>query len=139
MATLMAAYSSEKNPWALAGLVTATAFVLWIAHFYSRALAWTIAHGRPKLRDVGGVGLGELGILLAAAPPVIALLLGAIGLIRESSSVWLALITGLVILGAEGVRYARLEGFGRAGTLAATGLNLALGLLVVTLKVLIAH
>ena len=34
---------------------------------------------------------------------------------------------------------ARLEAFGRAGTLAATGLNLALGLLVVALKVLVAH
>ena len=39
----------------------------------------------------------------------------------------------------EGVRYARLEGLGRTGTLTATALNVALGLLVVALKVLVVH
>ena len=77
--------------------------------------------------------------MLAAALPVAALLLGAIGVLRETSAVWVALGVGLFTLAVEGVRFARLEGLGRSGTLAATGLNVALGLFVVALKVFIAH
>jgi hypothetical protein len=45
----------------------------------------------------------------------------------------------LVTLAAEGVRNARLEGFGRAGTLLAVAVNLGLGSHVVALKVGLAH
>jgi len=77
--------------------------------------------------------------VLAAVLPFTALVLGAIGIFRESTAVWIAMGVGLFTLGMEGVRYARLEGLGRAGTLAAMALNLSLGLLVVALKVLVAH
>ena len=52
---------------------------------------------------------------------------------------WTALGLGLFTLGAEGVRFSRLEGFGRGATLMATSLNITLGLFVVTLKVFLAH
>jgi hypothetical protein len=81
----------------------------------------------------------ELGIVLAAVLPILALVLGAIGVLRETRAVWVALGVGLFTLAAEGVRYSRLEGFGRTATLAATGLNLVLGLLVVALKIAVAH
>ena len=42
-------------------------------------------------------------------------------------------------LPTKGARYARLESLGRGGTLIAITLNLALGLVVVVLKVAIAH
>ena len=51
----------------------------------------------------------------------------------------LALTAGLVTLGVDGLRFARYEGLGHAGTLAAVGLNLALGLMVVALKVAVMH
>jgi len=139
MATLTAAYASEKDPWRLAVTVAAAVFVLWIAHVYAHTLSEALAEGRPKLYDLGSTARRELGIMLAAALPVFALLLGAIGVLRETTAVWLALAVGLFTLGVEGLRFARLEGLGRGGTLAATGLNVALGLLVVALKVLVAH
>jgi hypothetical protein len=139
MATLTAAYASEKDPWKLATTVAGAVLVLWIAHVYAHTLSEAVAEGRQKLYEMGSVARRELGIVLAAALPVASLLLGAIGVFRETTAVWVALGVGLLTLGVEGVRFARLEGLGRGGTLAAIGLNVALGLFVVLLKVLIAH
>jgi hypothetical protein len=140
MATLTAAYATEKDPWRLAVLVWTTAFVLWVAHLYAHGLSESISRRRrlswPELTDIAH---RELGILLAAAVPSAALLLGAIGVLRESRSVWLALGIGLVTLAAEGLRYARIETLGRTATLTIVAANLAVGLLVVLLKVTIAH
>jgi hypothetical protein len=140
MATLTAAYATEKDPWKLAVLVASTAVVLWIAHLYAHGLSESIERSRRLAReDITRIARRELGILLAAAPPVAALVLGAVGLLGRSASVWLALGIGLATLAVEGIRYARLEHLGRGATLGAIGTNLALGLLVVALKVGLQH
>jgi hypothetical protein len=139
MATLTAAYASEKDPWKLASTVAAAVLVLWIAHVYAHTLSETLAEGHTGLGLLGSIARREVGIVLAAVLPFASLGLGAIGVMRESTAVWVALAIGLATLGAEGVRYARLGGLGRAGTLAAVCLNVTLGLCVVTLKVLVAH
>src|SRR5438034_9329191 len=136
MATLTAAYAGEKDPWKLATTVAAAVLVLWVAHVYAHTLSETLFERPLRVGIVRSIARRELGIVLAAVLPFVALVLGAIGVFRESRAVWIALGVGLFTLGMEGVRYARLEGLGRFGTLAATGLNVALGLLVVALKVL---
>jgi hypothetical protein len=140
MATVTAAYANEHDPWRLAVIVWTTALVLWIAHLYAHGLAESISR-RQRLTgaEVAQIARRELGILLAAIPPSSALLLGALGVIREARSVWLALALGLVTLGAEGIRYARLETLSRPETLVIVAANLGLGLLVVALKVAVAH
>jgi hypothetical protein len=140
MATLTAAYATEKDPWRLAVLVWTTAFVLWVAHLYSHGLAESISRRqRLSAEELMDIARRELGILLAAAVPSAALLLGALGIIRESASVWVALGLGLAILAAEGLRYAHIETLGRTATLTVVGANLTIGLFVVVLKVAIAH
>jgi hypothetical protein len=140
MATLTAAYATEKDPWRLAVLVWTTAFVLWVAHLYAHGLAESISRGqRLSWDELKDIARRELGILVAAAVPSAALLLGALGIMRESASVWLALGIGLAILAAEGVRYARIEALGLTATLSIVGANLAVGLFVVILKVTVAH
>ena len=140
MATITAAYATEKEPWKLAALVSSTALVLWFAHLYAHGLSESIALSRRLARkELSAIARRELGILLAAAAPTAALVLGAAGVLAERTAVWLALGMGLVTLAVEGVRYARLERLGRVGTVAAVGMNLALGLLVVLLKVLVEH
>jgi hypothetical protein len=81
----------------------------------------------------------ELGILLAAIPPTIALTLGGLGVFDETASIWLALGLGLGILAVEGVRYARIERLGSAGLLLAVCTNVGIGLLVVLLKAEVLH
>jgi hypothetical protein len=140
MATLTAAYATEKHPWRLAVLVWTTAAVLWLAHLYAHGLAESVAQRRLlSVDELTDVARRELGILLAAAGPSSALLLGALGVLKESTCVWIALGVGLATLAAEGVRYARLETLGRAATIGMVGANVGLGLLVVGLKVAIAH
>ena len=140
MATLTAAYASEKHPWKLAIIVASTAIVLWVAHLYAHTLGESIRHERrPSRDDVTSIARRELGILLAAAGPVAALVLGAAGALGDTASVWLAFAVGLVILAAEGIRYARFERAGFVVSVAAIGTNLALGLVVVALKVALSH
>jgi hypothetical protein len=140
MATLTAAYASEKHPWKLAVIVASTALVLWLAHLHAHGLSESITEGRRLTRDdVKAVARRELGILLAAAGPIAALVLGAVGLIGDSAAVWLAFGIGLFTLAAEGYRYGRLEQAGLGGTIVAMSMNLGLGLAVVGLKVALAH
>jgi hypothetical protein len=139
MATVTA-FGRHTQPWRLAQLVAATVIVFWIAHIYAHGLSESIALRRPlRLRALAPIARRELGIVLAAVLPITALVLGGLGLLRENRAVWLALGVGLGTLAIEGVRYARLEGFGLVGTFAAIAANLVLGLLVVLLKVTIAH
>ncbi len=140
MATLAAASGDDSHPWSLAVLVATVVSAVWVAHLYSHALSESIERGqRATFADLKRIGQRELGILLAAALPITALLLGAVGLLRERTAIWLAFGIGLVVLVVQGVRYARVEGLGRSGTALAVAANLALGLLVVGLKVMIFH
>ena len=81
----------------------------------------------------------EAGILLAVVPPSLALLLGAVGVLDETASIWLALAVGLAILAYEGLRYSRIERLGPSGTFLAVALNTGIGLLVVLLKAVALH
>jgi hypothetical protein len=65
--------------------------------------------------------------------------LGAAGIVRERTSFWLAFAVGLAALTVQGVRYARLEQLSRVGTTVSIARNLALGLVIIAMKVLIAH
>ncbi len=140
MATVTAAYATEKHPWRIAVIMWSTAFVLWVAHLYAHTLSESLSEGRRlSRRELVSVGGRESGILLASVGPGIALILGAVGVLAEKTAVWAALGVGLATLAAEGVRYARVERLGLTGTLAVTAANLALGALVVVLKVVVAH
>ena len=94
---------------------------------------------RLTLDELRHIARREAGLLFAAGLPIAALIVGATGAIDETPAVWLALAIGLVTLGVEGVRYARLEALGRTATLVAVAANVSLGLLVVALKVGLAH
>src|SRR4051794_1529865 len=78
MATLTAAYASQKHPWKLAGIVASAAVVLWVAHLYAHGLSESIVKKRRLTRDELRALFGrDLGILLAAVVPTTALVLGA--------------------------------------------------------------
>jgi hypothetical protein len=141
MATI-AAYGRAfpDNPWRVEELVATTAVVLWIAHLYTHGLSESISERRPlRFARIRTLARRELGILLAAVPPCVALTLGALGLFDETASIWLALSLGLAALALEGVRYARIEHLAGTGTLVSIAANVGLGVLVVGLKVVILH
>jgi hypothetical protein len=140
MATVAAGAGAETDPWQLALLVFATVVVLWIAHVYAHALAETVERGRRlDLAELTDVARRDVAVVLAATGPIAALVLGALGVVRESRAIWLALVFGLVALAVQGVRYARIERLNRTGTLVSVAINLGLGLVIVALKAAVAH
>ena len=60
-------------------------------------------------------------------------------MLTERTAVQLALWLGVVTLTAQGIRYAQLERLSRSATFVTVTLNLAIGLAIVALEVLIAH
>jgi hypothetical protein len=53
--------------------------------------------------------------------------------------VWIAFGLGLAVLAAQGLLFSRFERLGAATTIGVVAANLGLGLLLVALKVLVAH
>jgi hypothetical protein len=140
LAALAAGAAEDLRPQRLAVVVAATAAVIWIAHVYAHSLGESIEHGhRLRLNELSSVALREMPILAAAAGPTLILVIGALGLIKESTDIVLAFGVGLLALAAQGARYARVEHLGPWSTAGAIATNLALGGLVVMLKVLISH
>jgi len=132
------AFPHEPGRIALAALVTAVIF--WLAHVYAHALAQSVGTGQHlTVSEVRRIGRREASLIEAAVPPIAALLLGALGIVSEQVALWLAFALGLVVLGAQGVLFARAERLGAAATIAVVALNLALGAVLVGLKLLVSH
>ena len=141
LAVLIAAYAAERHhPWKLVEVVVSGVFVFWFAYVYAHALSESIESGNRLSRPtVIRIANRELGLIFSAAAPVAALLLGALGAIRESAAIWVAIALGFAALFVQGVRYARVTHLGRAGTAAILLINLVLGVFVVLMKVKLFH
>jgi hypothetical protein len=130
----------QHDLWRLGGIASTTVIVLWVAHVYSHGLGESLHVGRRLTWDeLVSVAYRELSILLAAILPLAAIALGALGVLRENTAIWLALGAGVATLAIQGVRFARLEQLTRTGTIVTVAVNLALGLFIVALKVAVAH
>jgi hypothetical protein len=140
MAALAAGAVEELTPGQLIAVVASTSAVIWVAHVYAHTLGESIERGRRlDWAEFSFIAEHEVPILAAAAAPVAVLLLGVFGVIEETPDIWLAFGLGFVALAVQGARYARVERLGPRGTTAVIALNLALGGIVVMLKVLISH
>lgn len=140
MAALAAGAVEHLSPDALIVVVATTSTVIWIAHVYAHTLGESIERGhRLDLAELRAIGGRELPILGAAAVPTCVLLLGVFGVIPETPDIWLAFGIGFAALAIQGARYARVERLGPAATIAIIAADLALGGLVVMLKVLVSH
>jgi len=140
MAALAAGAVEHLSPGQLMAVVVSTSGVIWLAHVYAHALGESIERGhRLDWAEFRSIAEHEVPILAAAAAPVSVLLLGELGIIDEQPDIWLAFGIGFAALAVQGARYARVERLGWAGTTAVVALNLALGGVVVALKVVISH
>lgn len=140
MASIAAGAFARVGPRELIGIVMATSFVIWLAHVYAYTLGKSIERSRRlRWEEFKSLAVNEGPILGAAAAPISVLLLGAVGLVEESTDIWIAFGVGLVALAVQGERYARVAGLGGGRTVVVILLNLALGGIVVTLKALVTH
>jgi hypothetical protein len=134
------AHAYEHHLWRLVVLAGGSAVVLWLAHVYSHALGESLTLGRRiTVDEVASIARLEFAVIAAAIIPLVAVALGATGVLAQRTGVQLALWLGVAALAAQGIRYARLERLSPTSTIVTIGLNLAIGLALVALEVLIAH
>ena len=132
------AYPDE--PGHIAVLVVITTGVFWLAHVYSHSLGESVARDRRvSLDELLHIAHREGSIIEATVPPIAALLLGALGIFSEPTALWVAFASGLAVLGAQGLVFARIERLGPLATLAVVAVNLALGVALVGLKLFVSH
>jgi hypothetical protein len=132
------AYPHEPGHIAVLALVTAVVF--WVAHVYADSLGHSVAHDeRISFDELKHIARREASMIEAALPPAGALLLGSLSVLSTRAAVWTALGLGLAVLGAQGIAFARMERLGRLGTMLVIGVNLALGVVLIALKVFITH
>jgi hypothetical protein len=128
--------ASDASAVALAVLVTAVVF--WLAHVYARVLGSDVSQARKPTRTELAHTLREhLSLVEVVVPLVLVLGLGAIGVIPDRAAFIAATVIALVELAAAGGYAARTRGAGLRSTAMSAAIALALGLLVVLLKVLV--
>jgi len=128
------------SPGRITAFVVLTAVVLWLAHVYAHGVGHSVSEGkRMSLAELGHIARREGAIVEAALPPIVPLLLAAVGLISTQAAIWAALALGLVVLGVQGVEFARIERLGWIGTLTSIAANVGFGLLLVALKLFLTH
>ena len=140
MAALTAGAAGNPGLWQLSAIVATSVLVIWVAHVYSEGLGESIELGRRlDSPELAAIARRELAIPLAAVVPIAALALGALGFVRETRAVWLAILIALATLMLQGARYAAVERLSRMGTLVSIGVNTLLGLVIVALKAGLSH
>jgi hypothetical protein len=133
-----AAKAYPDNPWKIVVLLAVTAIVFWLAHVYAHSVAHVFSEDRHlSFGELRGIARHEASIIEAALPLVGAMLLAAFGLLSTRAAAWIAYGLGLGVLIASGLVFARVERLGPLATLVVVLLNVALGLVLVTLKLVV--
>ncbi len=125
-------------PVELAVILLATGAVFWLVHVYSRSLGHYVVDGRIHRHRLAHIMREESPIILASIPPAIAaLLVGAIGdASRAATWAFLVALAGQLVWAVVAAREA---GQSRIGIVVTVMVNLAVGLVLIALKVFIGH
>ncbi len=128
------------GPAQIAAFVVLTTLGLWLAHVYAHTVGQSVSHRRRiRLAELRQIARREGAMVEAALPPVVPLLLAALGVISTQLAIWAAFGLGLVVLAVQGVQFARIEGLGRLQTVVAVAGNVGVGLILVAVKLVLTH
>ena len=116
-------------------IVVGTSVVFWLAHVYSLGLAARVVVGRPLRRsELVAVAVAEWPMLQSSWPIVLALMLGAAGVLEPSTSTSVAMALGIGAHFTYGLIIGRQESLGWQRTLLNAMISGAFGLAILTLK-----
>jgi hypothetical protein len=128
------------GPGQIAAFVVLTTVALWLAHVYAHTIGQSVSHERRvRLAELRHIARREGAIVEAALPPVVPLLLAAVGVLSTQVAIWAAFGLGLVVLALQGVQFARIERLGPLRTILAVAVNVGVGLFLVAAKVVLTH
>ncbi|MFB6987747.1 MULTISPECIES: hypothetical protein [unclassified Streptomyces] len=120
-------------------LLLGTGVVFWAAHVLTRLLGERIMYAPLDGREIRRVCTAEWPIVKAAVPPAVAVAVTPLLGLGPEGALWLAL--GVALAGQVGWASVAALHAGATGrvVVAAGAVNLALGLLIVLLKVALTH
>jgi hypothetical protein len=124
----------RTRPEDAAAILLSTALVLWLAHVYARLFPRITAEGRLRSGLFLESAEDQVGILAAAAIPMIPLVLATLGLL-EDRALRAAIAAGVLSLAAFSLRGAREAGLGWGRSLALATVLVAAGVGVLWLEV----
>jgi hypothetical protein len=127
------------SPWQLAVLLMATGVVFWLAHVYAELFGGRRAHQATAWPTVRQVAAQEWPIVEAVVPPTLVALAGMLLGISDSTTAWLALSVAVAGQVGWAIAGALAAGAGRRAIVLSAVVNLALGLVLVVLKAVVAH
>ena len=118
--------------------VLGTIGVFWLAHVYASVVASRALTPAPPLRQALARGARHsFGMVVAMLIPVAFLLAAVIGLLDEWTAYWIALFSGVVVLGVIGYLNARRNGSAWPWRIAGVLSTTIMGLIVIALSILV--
>jgi hypothetical protein len=121
-------------------LVTGVGVATWVAHLYAEAMGDHLRRGAALDRaEITQAMVDGLPILLAAVPPGLVLFLGRLGSLSGLTALWLAVAIALVQLIGLGVLVGSLVSIRGRGAWFYAIATVALGVVVVSLKLILSH
>ena len=94
---------------------------------------------RLSFAELRHIARHEWAIVKAAGPPMVPVVLSMFGALPPATAYWLAMGTGLAVLTIDGLLFSRALALGPLAALSVTAANLALGVLLVVMKLLVTH
>jgi hypothetical protein len=128
------------SPEHVIAVVAITTVVFWLAHVYAHGLGHAVNSGEHlTLAELRHIARHEAALVEAALPCLIPIVLAAFGVLKPATAYWIAFFIGLAVLVFNGWLFARSERMGALGTILVVTLNLALGLILVAMKIIVTH
>ena len=123
------------HPANAAVILGGTALVFWLAHIYAHLVPRIAAEGRLRTGRFLETARDQAGILVAAAIPMVPLLLAILGLLDDRTGLRVATAAGLASLAGFTVQEARAAGAGWWSSMWIAAVLLAGGLALLRLEV----
>ncbi|MCT9081726.1 hypothetical protein [Streptomyces fulvoviolaceus] len=120
-------------------LLLLTSVVFWIAHVHAQLFGAHLAQRTPDRRVVLQVCRDEWPIVKAALPPAAAVAVSPLLGLDVQGALWLALSVAVAGQVGWSVAAARRAGASRRLVAATASINLLLGLLIISFKVVLTH
>ena len=137
-ASVVLGAGTTRSPWVLGLILVISNAIFWVAHVYAEIVA--SVQGGWGFAAIGRGLRHEWPLVFAAVPPAVAAVVaGWLFHARELTAAWAALITALVELQVWGLAAARAVPLHGAALVRTIVLNLAIGFVVVALKLSLPH
>jgi hypothetical protein len=121
-------------------LVTGVGVATWLAHLYAEVIGDHIRHESTLSRsEIARAMIDGSPILVAAVPPAVVLVLGRVDVLDAEAALFIALVVAFLQLVGLGALVGEVVSPRRATTWSYAAVTAAVGLVVVTVKLLLTH